>query len=113
MFDDGETDYEQVGNIGGSASINLTVGQLPTHSHSGSTAGSDGAHTHTLAQQVVVEGAGDNALTNLDNIPGGGANVSTNNDGAHTHNFTTQEVGDNQDIDVRQPFFVLFKLMKI
>jgi len=104
-------DYNEEGNVGGSDKINLTVAQLAAHTHPGTTE-NDGVHQHAI-QDTMIPNVGSNQLTNIDNTPGSFGNASTEVDGAHQHAFTTDSTGDGADIDIRQKYFVLHKLMKL
>ena len=93
------------GSTGGSTTSGgtaLTTAQLPSHTHTGTTA-SDGIHRHTLAGSDGVTplrgGSGNIAAWN--NVPIGAIAaqvdplLSTLN-GAHTHTFTTDTTGSGQ-----------------
>jgi hypothetical protein len=84
---------------GGSDSITLSVSQLPSHTHTGTT-GSDGVHAHTFT-------AGDHGGSYSSSLSHGG-NTSNNttipSDGAHTHAFTTDGTGSGASIDTRPAY---------
>ena len=105
-------DYESAGNIGGEQTVIMTEAQMPSHVHTGNT-DTDAPHSHHINQNTVVTGVGTNQLTNKDNTPGSAQQIDTNVDGAHSHHFTTGTAGGDAGIDVRQKFYVVFKLMKI
>jgi microcystin-dependent protein len=98
----GYTERER-GDIVGHETIQLTVPQLPAHSHTGTT-DSAGAHTHQVSDMPY-------GIQNIAAASGGGTTacdetthtVTTSSNGAHTHTFTTQNTGENDDIDVMQP----------
>lgn len=91
------------GEIAGNEEIQLTVPQLPAHSHTGAT-DSSGIHNHTLGD--IPSGTQDIAAAS-----GGGTSAAdevrytgtTSSAGAHTHTFTTGNTGQNEFIDVMQP----------
>lgn len=91
------------GDVVGNETIQLTVPQLPAHSHTGTT-NNDGAHTHSVSDIPY-------GTQNIAAASGGGTTAadettttySTSSAGAHTHTFTTQNTGENDDIDVMQP----------
>jgi len=105
------------GQTVGNETINLTVGQLPPHNHTGTTA-SSGAHTHGVTDpghahtyggvqsQGVASGL-DNAAENsprpTETTSSNTTGISINSAGAHTHTFTSNNTGNNDDIDVMQP----------
>ena len=107
------------GEIVGHETIQLTVPQLPAHSHTGTT-DSSGAHTHGVTDpghahsyyNNVNDQSTDNAFSTetaadqadiLQTTSSSTTGISINSAGAHTHTFTTQNTGENDDIDVMQP----------
>jgi len=91
------------GDVVGNETIQLTVPQLPAHSHTGTT-NSDGAHTHGVdnipygTQNIAAAGGGGTSACDETT-----QSISTNSAGAHTHTFTTQNTGENAAINVMQP----------
>jgi len=91
------------GDVVGNETIQLTVPQLPAHSHTGTT-NSDGAHTHGVdnipygTQNIAAAGGGGTSACDETTH-----SISTNSAGAHTHTFTTQNTGENAAINVMQP----------
>lgn len=98
-----------VGSTGGTAQVTLTVNQLPSHSHQGTT-GNAGAHTHTYSGSTDLMWAG---------MGGGGALVhpprtlQTSESGVHSHTFTTQATGGGQPHENRPPYYALAYIMKL
>jgi len=76
----GTTSDSEIGDIGGSNSISLSVSQLPPHSHDGST-DIAGNHTHTATTNL----AGNHTHT-----------ATTNLAGSHTHTGNTDEEEDHR-----------------
>lgn len=68
----GKSGSTSLGNTGGNSSITLSVGQLPSHTHTGTTA-SDGLHTHSGSTDI--SGSHSHSGT-------------TNSDGSHSHGIT-------------------------
>jgi microcystin-dependent protein len=116
-----------VGNTGGSASVALTVAQLPSHTHSiTASTGSAGAHTHTITDPghthgyvnntSGASGTGGTAATSLQNstTDSSTTGISINSDGAHTHTVTATaaNTGSGQAHENRPPYFALAYIMK-
>ena len=91
-----------LGSTGGSATVALTVAQLPAHSHGASSA-SAGAHTHTLSGTAASGGAHTHSAssasagshTHTITINSGGAHThtaSSASNGAHTHTRGTMNI---------------------
>jgi microcystin-dependent protein len=128
-----------VGNIGGAATLYLSVAQLPAHSHSGTTdtQGSHahngttyaiGDHQHTLPNLGSVQAGSDNGGANVPvntgygsgrymspTDPAGGHShgFDTSIAGAHAHNFTTSNTGSGAAVENRPPYYALAFIMKI
>ena len=95
-----------LGNTGGTQSKTLTTTELPTHTHSGTTAAggghtpagtidSQGAHTHG----IDIKNGGGGVTTSLNistiNDTPQASGVYTASSGAHSHNFTGSAVSDH------------------
>lgn len=76
----------EVGDTGGAETHTLTTAELATHSHtlSGGTTSSDGAHTHTVGLDNDP-GATANRIEQFDSDGGQDGTRATSSDGAHTH----------------------------
>lgn len=133
----GKSSSNNLGGNGGNQSITLTEGQMPSHSHTGTTS-SEGAHSHTATDSGHVHtytdayfaennGGGQNvygtsAQTDDDNeymyrtpnptTSTGYANVSIANNGSHSHTFTTSTTGSGSYIDIMNPYVVLNYIIK-
>lgn len=91
-----------LGSTGGSATVTLTVNQIPSHNHSASTASagshthtattaSAGAHTHSVSGTAASAGNHSHSIT----VNSGGAHshtASSNSAGAHTHTRGTMDI---------------------
>ena len=91
------------GDVVGHETIQLTVPQLPAHSHTGTT-DSDGAHFHSVSDipygtQMIAAASGGGTSAADETT----TTYNTSSAGAHTHTFTTQNTGENAVIDVMQP----------
>ena len=106
----------QEGSTGGANTVTLTVNQIPSHNHGGST-GSDGAHQHYAdfnTYKNAAEGSQDDYTRNRFARANGDheiQRVSTNNTGAHTHAIPAQ--GGGQSHENRPPYYALCYLIKV
>jgi microcystin-dependent protein len=76
-----------VGDTGGANTVTLDTTQIPSHTHTGTTANTDLAHTHT--------GSGTSGSTDLAHThTGSGTTTNANID--HTHSGTTGDAGTHQ-----------------
>lgn len=119
-----------VGNSGGANAVSLSVNQIPSHTHTGSTS-TAGSHTHTGStntagahrhQYTTGSGSGwagharegTNASRD-NNTSSEGAHshsISLNDSGAHTHTLTIGETGGGASHENRPPYFALAYIMK-
>lgn len=105
------------GEIAGNETIVLTVGQLASHYHTGTT-DSSGSHTHSVTDPghthtylgVYSQNAGSGGDNVAENSPrptetsgSSTTDISINSSGVHTHTFTSNNTGNNDPIDVIQP----------
>jgi len=91
-----------LGSQGGAATVTLTVNQIPSHSHTASSASagshthtattaSAGAHTHSVSGTAASAGNHSHTIT----VNSGGAHshtASSNSAGAHTHTRGTMDI---------------------
>ena len=121
----GKKNDNSVGNTGGNGSITLSVSQLPSHTHTGTsdssgshshtgTTDANGSHTHTINDpghthtQTTVNDDYNNSGRNppgfsadsagsitWENINSSTTGISVNSSGSHTHTFTTSNSGSH------------------
>lgn len=107
-----EEDYSVLGKTGGEKQHSLTVQEMATHSHSGST---EIAKTSFMR---AVEVPGGNAVSNHTVSNGSGAykdvgGGSSDFPGAnHYHDFATNEVGEGKAFSIVQPYITTFYIIK-
>jgi microcystin-dependent protein len=126
-----------LGNTGGHSAVTLTSNQMPAHSHSGTT-NSSGAHSHSVTDPGHVHSHTDAYFAEN---TGGGANnvfgtsagtdydnsyryrpdattsssitgISIGSNGSHTHDFTTNETGGGESVNIMPPYLVVNYLIK-
>lgn len=107
-------------NVGEETHI-LTTGEMPQHSHTGTTS-SNGNHSHSITDPghmhtqttinddfnssgasppgFAADSAGSVTWSNINSATTG---ISINSNGAHTHIFTTSDIGGNQAHNNMQP----------
>lgn len=103
-----------IGDMTGAEMHTLSVGELPSHNHTGTT-GSSGDHTHTTnatgGQGGLGLAAANGANTVIDvdsslgelNVWSTPQALTVNTAGAHTHTFTTNSTGSGNAFSIMQP----------
>lgn len=140
-FDSGQTEFDALGETGGSKTNTLITSQLPAHSHTGTT-DSAGTHTHNVTDPGHTHASnaiggqdnlglctadGNNTATvvdasqgelNLHTVPfaltinSATTGISIDSNGAHTHTFTSNNTGNGDPINNLQPYIVLNYIIK-
>ena len=108
-------DSDLLGAVGGAAEHTLTTGQVPSHTHTGTTS-SDGNHKHTVPLRASDGSAG----SDMNRLQVGTTGQSIISDftnmqetGAHTHTFTTSSSGDGGAHNNVQPSIVVTTFIKL
>ncbi len=101
-----------VGAVGGSASISLSIANMPSHDHGSSTSGRSAGHTHQLLQENGNTGTlSGGALGSYTGYPQSGTGTPTGGESAdHVHYISAQ--GSGTAFENRPPFYTLAFIMK-
>lgn len=103
------SDATSIGWVGGEASHTLTINEMPSHGHTGSTDAA-GLHNHTVGKNPNTN-AGLNGLRAGDTGPL--ANEPTSTDGLHVHNVTVSNTGGGLAHNNVQPSLALTFYIKL
>lgn len=105
------TDETTNGASGGAETVTLAEAELPSHTHTGTTA-SNGAHTHTIQMRTANINSGSGAIMAQDFV---GTNITgtTASNGAHTHTFTTDATGSGDAHSNMPPAFLTTYIIKL
>ena len=101
--------HNSIGKTGGAATIVLNKNQLPKHKHMIEKAPTDDKNFTDSRNSQTLGLVGDKG-TNNENVGSGGANSSSN---PKSRGRWSSEVGDNQPIENRPPFYTLAYIMKL
>ena len=117
------------GNTGGANTVSLSLSEIPSHSHTGTT-DLTGSHTHTHEDDFSYVNTGWNSqfpgsyLNAVGTFSGqgtsegpsnrfAGRNKNTGSSGNHTHNFTTTSIGGSAAHENRPLYYSLAYIMKL
>lgn len=95
------TTYE-AGSTGGEATHQLTVGELPSHNHSGST-NTTGNHNHSTPAWFGEGSSHDNYASSYDTAYSRNT-IWTSTNGNHSHSITINNTGSNQSHNNMMPY---------
>lgn len=124
--DASQTEFDTLGETGGAKTHQLSVDELPSHSHSmahthtfSGTTSSDGAHAHNTWNLYTVAAGGGAIMTGA---PGDGRGNATDVQGTHSHSYsgttsgssasTTGGAGSTLAHNNLQPYVVLNYIIK-
>lgn len=105
-IDDGET-ADTLGATLGAATHTLTVAQMPTHNHSGTTS-TDGSHVH-----AGFYGSQSSGSYNTSGSQVSGYANSTSSAGAHSHSYETTSAGSGASHNNMQPSLIVGIYIKL
>ena len=101
------TTYE-AGSSGGEATHQLTVGEIPSHNHTGSI-NTAGEHTHSLTLKALWgDGNGSGNGWAGDTRDGGSRTNTFSTVGNHTHTVTINSTGSGQPHNNLQPYISVY-----
>jgi microcystin-dependent protein len=89
--------------------VTLTIAQMPSHKHTGST-NSAGSHSHRYRTQygsTTASGSNNQAATPLYH------DSTTGSSGSHSHTMNLNNTGGNQAHENRPPYYALCFIMKL
>ena len=106
-----------MGSLGGEASHILTINEMPSHVHSGTTS-VDGIHTHDYTWAIPERPShGDYGVSDCDHMRDGvhrdPRTNTTTGSGSHSHSFVTNVQGGSQAHNNMPPYYVLAYIMRI
>ena len=87
----------------------LTVGEMPSHNHSGST-NTAGNHNHGIYAQA---GNGADPYISYYESVRNGKTFYTNNGGSHSHSITINNTGSNQAHNNMQPYLAVYMWKRV
>ncbi len=109
----GKSDSKPVHTKGGTATVTLTVANLPSHTHS-VTLQNSGEHFHKFtAYHADLKHAGDATESTMDDDGDGTFTVETTSAGSHSHTASAANTGEGTAHDNMPPYYALAYIMRI
>lgn len=105
--------YPGIGYTEGALNETLTISNMPSHTHTGTTDNS-GHHVHTwngYRQKCVC--AGQSGVKSQEKIKSDPKDNATNDDGDHQHALEIDPTGGGMPFDNRPPFYTLAYIIKL
>ncbi len=124
-----DSNFDSLGEAGGSKTATLTTNELPAHTHTGTTS-TDGLHNHGITDpghRHSFDTINDDYNNSGTNPPGFSADsaglktwftttnttgITINNDGSHNHTFTTASTGSGNAFAIMNPYITLNYIIK-
>jgi microcystin-dependent protein len=105
-LDSTQTEFDTLGETGGAKTHTLTIAEMPSHSHTGTTS-TNGEHVHGIQSGYNVQNGGNDGAAN-----GSFIGRTTAAAGNHSHSFTTAATGGGGAHNNLQPYEVLHYIIK-
>lgn len=129
-YNSADTNFDVLGETGGSKTATLTTNELPAHTHTGTTT-TNGSHTHGITDPghrhtfTTINDDFNNSGTNPPGFSADSAGTRTwdimstnttgitiNADGSHAHTFTTASTGSGNAFAIMNPYITLNYIIK-
>lgn len=114
-YDSSQTEFDQLGETGGSKTQTLTTAQLPSHSHSAGSLSTNntGAHTHPVYKGGNFGSGGSyEAMNGVSSGSSGTANTNSAGNHSHTISGSTGSQGSGNAHNNLQPYLTVNYLIK-
>jgi microcystin-dependent protein len=118
-YNSAETSFNTLGKTGGAKTQTLTVANLPSHSHSGSSFSttSAGSHTHTYVDEYTPGNSLSSTVGTLTaaGFPTTTSSGSTNSDGSHPHSISgnTASTGSDSPFNIMMPYVTVNFIIRV